>query len=119
MRGETFGEGEGYECRCCSGQGEGCAFCGDERVIKSNSNIIKFFEYVIAFKLGSCQSYGQKRLASTTPRQSVNQFCSDFYNNKAETQSQYSIRGSELARTERTDRLSMRSKKGAKSDLGK
>ena len=85
-------------------------------MIKGGSNIIKFFEYVIAFKLGNCQSYGQKRLTSTVAKNTVNQFCSDFFNNRTVTQSQYSIRDSEITRTER---LSIRSKKCAKSELGK
>jgi hypothetical protein len=117
------GDGELFECRCCQSQKDGCQFCSDLRVIKGNSNIIKFFEYVISFKMGISQSYGQKRLASTATRKSVNQFCSDFYNNRTETynsrtetHSQYSIRESDLTRT---DRLSIRSKKCARSDLGK
>lgn len=81
------------------------------RVIKGSSNIIKFFEYVIAFKMGAAQSYGQKRLVSTASRQSINQFCSDFFN-KSEVNSQYSD-------LNRTERFSTRSKKCAKSDLGK
>jgi hypothetical protein len=85
----------------------------NSKAIKGNSNIIKFFEYVIAFKVGISPSYGQKKLNATTNR-AVNQFCSEFFSNRMSTQSQYNPRESS-SRADANERMSTRSKKCAKS----
>lgn len=49
--------------------------------MRGNNRLIKFFEYLIGFKMGANGSYKEKRLSGKS-QTDVNNFCRDFYNNR-------------------------------------
>lgn len=51
-----------FECQTCrTDADENCELCNGTQKIRGNCSLIKFFEYVIEFKLGTKQSYKEKK----------------------------------------------------------
>jgi hypothetical protein len=50
-----------------------CEICKGTGVLEENNNLVKFFKYLIDFKMGKKASYARKRINFN--KTSVNSFC--------------------------------------------
>jgi hypothetical protein len=75
---DPIGEDERFECSHEFQNEKSCQICKGAGFVKGSHNLIKFFEYLIAFKMGLNPSYRDKKLANHR-KSEVNSFCNDFY----------------------------------------
>lgn len=77
-------ENQVFECQHKLYSNMPCEICKGQGVVKADSNLVKFFEYIISFKLRVKESYTQKKKLSQKSKAEVNAFCQEFYAQETE-----------------------------------